>query len=79
MPGVELSSRREPARRSGIVAFRAVGWTPSGLCEALAERKLVAVARGESVRLSPHFYQPVEHLERVLEVLEAVICSSQKR
>ncbi len=70
LPALELASRRTPERRSGIVSLRPLNTSPRTLARRLAERNIVAVARGELLRLSPHFYQGEADMQGVLEGLE---------
>lgn len=66
--GLELLSPREPARRAGIVTLRIPGVDQQTLYKGLMERGLMCAARGGGIRFSPHFYTPMEHLERALRL-----------
>jgi selenocysteine lyase/cysteine desulfurase len=67
-PGVELVTPREPARRAGIVAVR-----PAGDARAASARLTSAgvahALREGAIRLSPHWYNTAEEIERALELL----------
>jgi cysteine desulfurase/selenocysteine lyase len=64
--GFELLSPREPDRRAGIVTFRIPHVDTAALQQGLMGRGIVCAHRGDGVRFSPHFYTPVEHLERAV-------------
>jgi len=67
--GIELITPREPARRAGIVSFRGHGLEPHKLHRVLAENDIHAAIRGTALRLSPHFYTPLDQLDRTLEII----------
>ena len=72
IPGVQITSRTEPERLSGIVSFKHED-TPSGkLNRRLSEAGVTCAVRGESIRLSPHFYQDEIYLSEFIQVLEKV-------
>lgn len=64
--GLELLSQRSTARRAGIVTFRVPGIDQQALYQALMARDLMCASRGGGLRFSPHFYTPMEHLERAI-------------
>lgn len=64
--GLELLSPREPSRRAGILTFRVPDVEQQALYRALMARGLMCAARGGGVRFSPHFYTPMEHLDRAV-------------
>ncbi|CRI62909.1 Aminotransferase class V [Thiocapsa sp. KS1] len=69
--GLELLSPRTPERRAGIVSFRVPGTPSSELYAGLMQRRVLCAQRGGGIRFSPHFYTPVEVIDRALgEVLE---------
>lgn len=59
-------SRRES---SGIVSFRRPGATAAEMLRALKAAHVVGRRHADFVRLSPHFYNTSEEVERVLDVL----------
>jgi selenocysteine lyase/cysteine desulfurase len=59
----------EPHRRAGIFTFRHKDLAPTMLHELLKEAGVVCAVRGGGIRFSPHFYTPVEALERALKVI----------
>lgn len=73
IPSVTVASRGEPERRSGIVSFVPGDRRPRAVCGELAKRNIVCAARGEAVRLSPHYYQGPAELDWLLDAIEAVL------
>ncbi len=67
--GVEVATPADPARRAGIVSFSHARHTPKAMLEALARRNIHAAIRGRYLRLSPHFYTPLEALDEAVEVI----------
>jgi cysteine desulfurase/selenocysteine lyase len=69
--GLELLSPRESEQRAGIVTFRVPGTPSSELYTGLMKRRVLCAQRGGGIRFSPHFYTPVEVIDRAVgEVLE---------
>jgi selenocysteine lyase/cysteine desulfurase len=64
----DLVSPLEPNERSGIVCFRAKGDPMVVLARAEAENVIIAVRLGV-VRVSPHFYNNEEEIDRLLALL----------
>lgn len=73
LPGIELVTPRNPARRAGIVTFRHAGRDGATLHAGLMESGVVCAPRAGGVRLSPHFYTPDAVIDRALEILEALL------
>ena len=68
--GLELLSPRATERRAGIVTFRVPGTPSAELYAGLMQRRVLCARRGGGIRFSPHFYTPVEVIDRGLgEVL----------
>ena len=67
--GYEVVSSRRPGEKSSIVAFRHSEKSPEALHQLLIENGIVGAVRGGCVRLSPHFYNTEEEIDRVLDVL----------
>lgn len=70
IPGVRIHSRQDAARRSGIVAFSAASTEPAKLRGRLSRHGVFAAVRGDALRLSPHFYQAGDIIDRMLEKIE---------
>jgi cysteine desulfurase / selenocysteine lyase len=58
-----------PRERSGIVSFRRPGSPAPEVLRDLSAARVVGAAHADFVRLSPHFYNTYEEVERVLDVL----------
>jgi selenocysteine lyase/cysteine desulfurase len=71
--GVQITSRTEPERRSGIVSFTHESIPSRTLNTRLAESGITCAVRGNSIRLSPHFYQDETDLTEFIQLLERVI------
>lgn len=66
--GLDLLSPRMPDRRAGIVTFRVPGVDQQALYQALMAQDLMCASRGGGLRFSPHFYTPMEQLDRAIEL-----------
>ena len=64
---VTLVTPADPARRAGIVAFRTADVERTAA--RLRKGGVVLSVREGSIRLSPHFYNTADEMERVLEIL----------
>jgi selenocysteine lyase/cysteine desulfurase len=73
MPALELVRPYEPGRGSGIVSFRMPGKKLNEIFRALKQKQLVCAVRGDSIRLSPHFYQAGKPLHDILNLIEDVV------
>ncbi|MGQ0704418.1 MAG: aminotransferase class V-fold PLP-dependent enzyme [Gemmatimonadales bacterium] len=77
---VTVWTHADPARSAGIVAFQAGSLDPRRLSTALYEKHRIAVAaRGGTdrpgLRLSPHLYNTMDEVERVLSAVRAYLKS----
>lgn len=63
-----IAHRRE---RSGIVCFRCPGLDPQALADRLRAADVIISLRGDVIRVSPHFYNTEQDLQRLLEALPA--------
>lgn len=73
--GFQQFGPRDPAQRSPVTAFHA-GGVPGGadaVEERLRDRGIIATARGEVIRLAPHFFNSIEDVDRTLGALEEVL------
>jgi len=73
VPGIRISSPTAPPRRSGIVAFSHQTLAVQTLHRELTQAGASVVVRGDSIRLSPHFYQGEKQLDELLEILQSAI------
>lgn len=69
---VSVTSPQVSSQRSGIVSMQPQRLSASNMARQLKEQHVVAVARGDLVRISPHFYQGTTVIDHALEVIEAV-------
>lgn len=69
IPGVQVETPADPARRAGIVSFRHAAIPAAQILSALADADIHAARRGDSVRLSPHFYTPMDQLNAAVKVI----------
>lgn len=67
--GYELISPRNPEDRSGIVTFRVPGADPQALWKSLLARGVVCSPRSGGIRVSPHFYNTPEEIDRFFGIL----------
>lgn len=65
---VRLVTPAASARRAGIVSFAPADL--SGMAKRLEEAQVVHTVREGAIRLSPHIYNTVEEIDRVLGILE---------
>ena len=71
--GLELVRPFDPHRVSGIVSFRPPDRDPARVHLALKSRQLSCAVRGDTIRLSPHFYQAGQPVQEILAVIEEVL------
>ena len=64
--GTPIQHRHE---RSGIVSFRHPAADPAELCERLHDADVIVSVRGDLIRVSPHFFNTEDDLDRLLAVL----------
>ncbi len=69
--GVEVVTPLDPPKRAGIIALRIPD--PIDVGRALQAEGVVCVVREGLLRLSPHFYNTLEEIEQVVEVLEGLV------
>lgn len=68
-PDLELLSSDEPGRYAGIVTFRSRTKRNEALHQQLMDNSVLCALRGGGIRLSPHFYNQNEQLEKVIEII----------
>lgn len=73
MTGIQICSRVEPNRRSGIMSFRHDRKASAGLYQALQAAGVNCALREGAIRLSPHFYQGESELGEFLEILQDIL------
>jgi len=60
---------RDEKDRSGIVSFRKAGSPPQEILRDLQASRIVGRIHADFIRLSPHFYNTEDEVDRVIEVL----------
>ena len=70
-PSLELLTDIDRPLRSGILTFRHRTLSTPDLFQLLKERDVVCAARGGGIRFSPHFYTPLQLLERAVGQIPA--------
>ena len=65
-PSLELITDVDRPLRSGILTFRHCTLSTAELFQQLKDRDVVCAARGGGIRFSPHFYTPIQLLERAV-------------
>jgi selenocysteine lyase/cysteine desulfurase len=72
--GFKVVSPQGEGERSGIVCFKLhperKDLSPQQLVDELASRNIHVAARGEVMRISPHFYNTIEEIDVLLNALE---------
>jgi selenocysteine lyase/cysteine desulfurase len=63
--GLELQTPQERAYRSGIVNFRVKN--PKEVAEKLDKKGIVVSARANGIRVSPHFYNTEDEIDKLIE------------
>jgi selenocysteine lyase/cysteine desulfurase len=80
LSGVKIHTHLDPARRGAVVIFQPGTLDPRRLGTALATKHgIVATVRGgqdrPGLRLSPHFYNTIDDVERTVSAIKAYLAS----
>jgi selenocysteine lyase/cysteine desulfurase len=67
--GFKVYSPRGDGEKSGIVCFTPRKYSAERLCPMLLKRGFLTVPRRENIRVSPHFYNTHEEMERLAKAL----------
>jgi cysteine desulfurase/selenocysteine lyase len=67
--GFRVYSPREAGEKSGIVCFTPAGESAEKACARLLKRGFLTVPRQGNIRVSPHFYNSHEEMERFVDAL----------
>jgi len=67
--GCKILSPRKEGEKSGILSFSHPRYAPDKLAKLLSDAKVITTARGKGVRISPHFYNNEEDLDRLLSAI----------
>jgi selenocysteine lyase/cysteine desulfurase len=73
IPGIEVVTSRDPAKRAGILTFRHSGSPAKALHVELMKNRVICAARANGIRLAPHFYTPRPTLESALDRIQHAI------
>ncbi|MVW77063.1 aminotransferase class V-fold PLP-dependent enzyme [Pseudomonas xionganensis] len=73
LPGCQLHSPLEPARRAGILTFSLEGWDNQLLHKRLLDQQVICAQRGAGIRFSPHFYTPEGVIEETLALVHQLV------
>ena len=76
--GLALHGTTDVERKAPTTAF-VVGPDSAGVERRMRERGVIASARGEVIRLAPHFYTSVEDVDRSIDVLAGVLQERRAR
>lgn len=77
IPGLQLVSRQESPRRSGIVSFKPTGFAVTALHQLLLERGITCAIREQFIRLSPHYYQGKNDVDEVINALRQAFANAR--
>jgi cysteine desulfurase/selenocysteine lyase len=72
IPGVQLHSPLNPARRGGIFSFSIDGIDNQRVYERLKEQQVVCILRGPGIRFSPHFYTEKRVIDETLAIVATI-------
>lgn len=67
--GYEILSPFDEEKRSGILTFRSDRHSPERLLQRLSEARIIVSMRAGGIRISPHFYNTEDEIERLLDAL----------
>ena len=67
IPGTELITPRDPAKRAGILTFRYSDLSAKVLHTELMKNRVICAARASGIRLAPHFYTSRHTLKSALD------------
>ncbi len=76
LPELQLSSNTSAHRRSAIVSFTHASLSSKRLHRQLAKSGITTAVRGDSIRLSPHFYQDQADLAVLIDLLKEPLINS---
>lgn len=70
--GLPVRTPRDPAARGGVVNL-GVGQDAAKVSEILYERDVCVDSRGDGIRVSPHFFNTEDDIDRLFEALKEVL------
>lgn len=63
----------EPSQSPHLIGLGFPNQIPDNLLQKLAENRIYVSVRGSSMRVSPHLYNTIEDVQRLLDVLETIV------
>lgn len=72
IPGMHFLTPDDPARRAGILTFYNTRVSTDTLFSALKAQGIVCAPRGGGIRFSPHFYTPIDVLDRAINAVARI-------
>ena len=76
--GLQVRTPRDPSMRGGVVNVR-VGDDAGAICRELLARDVCTDFRGDGLRVSPHFFNIEDDIDRCFEELRSVLGSHSSR
>lgn len=70
--GIKMVTPSSPAQRAGILTFASVRVPTDTLFLRLKAENVICAPRGGGIRFSPHFYTPVDVLDRAVQAVERI-------
>jgi len=67
--GYQVITPHDDLERAGIVVFESDKYSPTELYELLFNQNIITAERGTGLRVSPHFYNTEDEINRLLDVL----------
>ncbi|MBV1871233.1 MAG: aminotransferase class V-fold PLP-dependent enzyme [Gammaproteobacteria bacterium] len=68
-PNINIISAKEKQRRAGIVTFTHTSLGSTELYQLLMKKHVICANRGGGVRFSPHFYTPLEVMDKAISLI----------
>jgi selenocysteine lyase/cysteine desulfurase len=69
--GYRVASSRRDGEKSAIICLQHEKYSAHELCHLLDDRRIITTARLGRLRVSPHFYNTREEIDRLIEALPA--------
>lgn len=73
IPGLRLLTPTADKRYAGIITFLSQDADPAHLFRYLTQNNVFCALRSGGIRLSPHFYTPLEQLDRTFELVRSFL------
>ena len=69
--GYRVASSRRDGEKSAIICLQHEKYSAQDLCHLLNDRRIITTPRLGRLRISPHFYNTREEIDRLIEALPA--------